>query len=127
MRSTVLVIEDCDDFRESVVEILNATGYHGLPARDGFHALDVVRSGLPISLILMDLMMPGMDGFEFCRHRTEDALIASIPLVVVSAYGDVYPIPRDFDVSAVLVKPVQLETLLGTVAAHLREAPALQS
>jgi CheY-like chemotaxis protein len=84
----ILVVEDNDDVRDAMVALLETAGYATVSAVNGQHALDVLRSGgeLPC-LIVLDLMMPVMDGATFRRRQLDDPAIAHIPVVVVTAYG----------------------------------------
>ncbi len=84
---SILIIEDDVTSREVVGQILAAKGYAMATAKDGKQALLYLRQHRP-SLILLDLMMPVMDGYEFRRRQLQDAGLASIPVVVLSAKGD---------------------------------------
>jgi CheY-like chemotaxis protein len=106
----ILVIDDDSDIREVVGEALEYAGYEVATARDGSEGLAVGRSFNP-TLILLDLMMPGMSGWEFRAAQQKDAALASIPVVVVTALGR----DPDIQVSAVLAKPFRLEDLLAHV------------
>src|SRR5262245_6942739 len=81
---TVLVVEDDAPTREVVGLILSSQGYATREAKNGQEALDRLRQGPPPGLILLDLAMPVMDGFEFRRRQLGDAALASVPVVVLS-------------------------------------------
>jgi CheY-like chemotaxis protein len=90
MASTVVVVEDDDDIREAVCEALHAEGYPTAEACNGRDALDMLhalreRPGL----ILLDLMMPTMDGWEFLRNIDRDAEMRDIPVAVMSAHPSI--------------------------------------
>src|SRR6187549_1262395 len=82
----ILVVEDDTDIRESLVEVLEDEGFGVRAAADGRQALDVLRAERPLpDLILLDLMMPVMNGFQFREQQLSDAAFAGIPVVVVTA------------------------------------------
>jgi CheY-like chemotaxis protein len=109
----VLVVEDDPELREMMVQMLALEGYEPESASDGLDALQRLRRPGPLPrLILLDMMMPRMDGWEFCRQRALDPAIAAIPLVVLSAA------PRDrvnVAATAFLPKPFDYDTLLMTI------------
>src|SRR5262245_43368027 len=85
----VLVVADSIDTRDSLAFLLRRVGgYQVSTAADGQEALDRLRAGPRPGLILLDLLMPAMDGWEFCRRLRQDPALASIPVVVVSGVGD---------------------------------------
>src|SRR5205085_12014163 len=85
----VLVVEDDHDVREALVEALEASDYHPMAAANGSEALQRLRSGSePPCVILLDVMMPVMDGREFREEQRRDPALAEIPVVVLSAHGD---------------------------------------
>ncbi|MFT3766396.1 MAG: response regulator [Minicystis sp.] len=112
----VLVVEDDTDVREILVEILEEHGYHATPAANGLEALQRLRDeGMRPRLILLDLMMPIMDGRTFRREQRRDPALADIPVVVLSAYLDVHGLVEDMAVQRFLEKPVDLDQLLRVV------------
>lgn len=114
----VLVVEDDPDIRATLCEALEDNGYATAGASNGVEALEYLRSGAEKPcLILLDLMMPVMDGQTFRAEQRADAALADIPVVVISAYRDV---DRWADELATeyLAKPVRLETLLETARKH---------
>jgi two-component system sensor histidine kinase/response regulator len=109
---TVMVVDDEKDPRESVCEWLIAQGYAVIPARDGADALQRLRSeNCKPDVILLDLMMPGMNGWQFREQQANDPRIADIPVVVITANRDTRGIQAD----DTLFKPVNPELLLQTV------------
>jgi CheY-like chemotaxis protein len=111
----VLVLEDDDDVREEIIGALERHGYLACGARDGREGLDLMRRSTPRpSVILLDWMMPVMDGMGFLGHQASDPRFASIPVVVVSAVANMTRIPT-LCVSAVLGKPVRVRTLIEVV------------
>jgi CheY-like chemotaxis protein len=85
MSSSVLIVEDSDATREALALLLQAAGYTTAEAEDGRAALVYLRSHPPPRLILLDLTMPGMDGWEFLRERRKDRELARIPVVLFTA------------------------------------------
>ncbi len=114
---SVLVVDDESDIREAVTELLADEGYQVMNAGDGAEALRKARAFHP-SIVLLDLMMPGMSGWEFCAERKGDPDLRQIPVVVVSALGRVPGI----EASGYLQKPFGLADLLSAVKTHARAA-----
>jgi CheY-like chemotaxis protein len=115
--ASVLVVDDEVDIREAVAELLAGEGYEVLDASDGAEALRKARAFHP-SVVLLDLMMPGMNGWEFCARRKGDPELERIPVIVLSALGRV----QGIDAVEYLQKPFELEDLLSAVKAHARAA-----
>jgi CheY-like chemotaxis protein len=111
---TVLVVDDDEDIRESLREVLEAERYAVRTAADGQDALAVLASAPQRpSLILLDLMMPGMNGWEFLKVLKADAGFAAIPVVVLSASSS-----KVESATVILRKPIALDTLLNVVRTH---------
>ncbi|HKI54759.1 MAG TPA: HD domain-containing phosphohydrolase [Anaerolineales bacterium] len=87
MSSTVLVVDDEDSGRQTLEAILEGEGYNIEMAENGMQALEKARAILP-DVILLDVMMPGMTGFEVCKHVRNDPLLAEIPIIVLTALDD---------------------------------------
>jgi len=114
----VLVVEDDPDIRDTFCEALGDHGYTPVGASNGAEALEYLRSDrAPPCLILLDLMMPVMDGQTFRAEQLADPELARIPCIVISAYRDVerYAIEMAADC---LPKPVRLDVLLATARRH---------
>jgi len=114
----VLVAEDDVEIRSSVKELLESEGYVVSAVGSGRAALELLRKGgeLP-QLILLDLMMPDVDGFAFREHQRNDAAIAGIPVLLMSAGGDLPAKAGQLGAAGYLRKPfLDLETILKTVA-----------
>lgn len=112
-RQTILVVDDDADIREILAEILESEGYPVAQARNGQEALDYLRQADPPCLILLDLMMPVMDGWAFLDAHDADPELARIPVVVCSASVNLRgqaPVAREF-----LPKPVSAERLFSTI------------
>ena len=111
---SILIVEDDPDALEALGDLLESNGYAVASAHHGAEALELLgRSPLP-NLIVLDLLMPTMDGWEFRRRQKLDPRIAKIPVVVVSASSAAKPIDAD----SILRKPVDIDRLLETVARH---------
>ena len=119
MRGRVLVVEDDHLIRESLLEVLQDNGFDATGASHGKDALTHLEttSHLPC-LILLDLMMPVMDGREFREEQLRRDAIARIPVVVVSAHHDVADQVKDMEGITYLRKPVKLSELLRVVRAY---------
>ena len=114
---TLLLVEDDDSIREIVGEVLQSRGYQLLMATNGREALDVLHAcgeDLP-KLILLDLMMPDMDGRQFLVERQKFPHLVPIPVVVLTAAGRTSKANAEMEVAAWLSKPVELDRLLTTV------------
>jgi len=108
----VLLVEDDVDVREAVTDTLEDAGYRVIAARHGQEALEVLRNGGPRPcLILLDLMMPVMDGWQFRDLQSKDPELADIPVVALSAHGGLHALGA----ADHLRKPVQLRALMDVV------------
>jgi CheY-like chemotaxis protein len=111
----VLVVEDDPDLRDMTADVLRDEGYEVRLAEDGAAALALLRRCQP-DLILLDLMMPRLDGWSFRKAQLADPTLASIPVIVLSA---AFSVARDTSVlqaSAVLTKPYDLNQMLDLIA-----------
>ena len=88
MKETILVVDDEPHIRKILAFLLEQNGFTVLTARDGEEAIEVATAHLP-DLILLDLMMPKMDGYQVCEHLRENFQTAQIPIVIVTAKGNV--------------------------------------
>jgi CheY-like chemotaxis protein len=110
----ILVVEDDASTRAALCDFLKLEGYHVAGVRDGIEALDYVHHHAMPCLIILDLMMPRMDGWRFRAEQKKDPALAKCPVVVVSASISAQPINADH----VLQKPIDLEGLLSAVAEY---------
>ena len=112
----ILVVEDDGAVRETLQELLEEEGYRVSPAANGREALERLRAGKKAPcLILLDLQMPVMDGWQFRKEMRGDAALAGIPVVVISADAGLERKVEGMAAAAVLPKPVELSRLLDTV------------
>ena len=117
MRRNILLVEDDLDVRETTTEILQDAGYRVIPAAHGEEALVYLRQTRELpGLILLDLMMPIMDGWQFRAEQEKDARLAEIPVVVMSAVAAGQEKARPIRPAAYLPKPVELDDLLEVAA-----------
>jgi CheY-like chemotaxis protein len=116
-RPQILVIDDDDDTRATLCMVLEPEGYEVAEAPNGARALEMLREGMRPGLILLDLMMPVVNGWEFREQQLADPALADIPVVVFSAYADVQR-TEAMGADAYLKKPLGLDTLLSAVRCH---------
>jgi CheY-like chemotaxis protein len=116
----VLLVDDDQDVREAVGDFLGVVGYEVALAENGSAALArLAAEGVPC-IVLLDLVMPVMDGWQFLDVVHADARLAAMPVVIASAHAETHP-PRD--VAAILPKPFDLDTLLRLVEEHCGPPP----
>jgi len=115
----VMVVEDDETIRDSLIEYLADKGYQTKGAADGKQALDELAAD-PVApcLIVLDLMMPVMDGWTFRAEQMRDPQLAQIPVVVISAVRDVAKQVKDLGLIGYLKKPIDLKQLLTIVSEH---------
>jgi CheY-like chemotaxis protein len=109
----VLVVDDERDLRETLFELITHDGFDVRVAANGREALDMLRMSSPPCLIVLDLMMPLMDGFEFCRLKKRDPALASIPVCVMTAAGPYVQLPAG--AIALIRKPIHLDALTALI------------
>jgi two-component system chemotaxis response regulator CheY len=115
----VCVVDDDADIREVLTDVLALEGYDVVAAGDGESALSLLRARpSACRLILLDLMMPHMNGWEFRRQQLQDPAIAAIPVVLLTGAGTATKSIDELHVAATIEKPVELDTLLAQVAQH---------
>jgi two-component system chemotaxis response regulator CheY len=115
----VLVVDDDASIREALADLLGEEGYRVETAGNGVEALDKLRRPLQPRpcVILLDLMMPIMNGQQFYSEQQRDPALSNIPIVVISADSNVRQKSSSFG-GEYLAKPVRLETVLGVVERH---------
>lgn len=113
---TVVIVEDDVDVRETLAEVLEEEGYPTLPFADGPRALVHLEAmpQLP-ALILLDLMMPKMDGWAFRAAQRRSARLMRVPTVILSADGNVHENLEALGAHGYLRKPIHIKTLLTLV------------
>jgi CheY-like chemotaxis protein len=118
----VLIVEDDEDLRDMMAQMLSIEGFRPATAANGREALDYLHHNLDQTekphVILLDLMMPVMDGWEFRRQQKADPELAPVPVIVLSALDPARAASVDAD--AVLKKPLDFDRLLALVREHCR-------
>jgi CheY-like chemotaxis protein len=123
--SRVLLVEDDPDIRHVLADLLGRNGYEVAVAGDGRLALEYLDRHGPPRLILLDLVMPVMDGWEFLRERRARPVLLDVPVIVFSAVADVKgPDPLSLGAAEVLRKPVGLADVLDAVRRYCGEPGA---
>lgn len=117
MSAKVLLVEDDKDIRRNVQRLLTMEGYRVEVAGNGREALLVLQTAQELpSLIVLDLMMPVMDGFQFREQQAKDARLADIPVVIMTADGHVEEKLKRAGAAAALKKPADIEAILDMVS-----------
>ena len=115
---SILIVEDDDDVREAIAAFLEGEGYPVVEARHGEEALRCLRSSTKFCLILLDLFMPVMNGWSFRAEQLQDAKLAGIPVIVVSADAGAPQKAVDLGAVDAMVKPIHLEQLRASVETY---------
>ena len=119
-KNTILVVDDVAVNLTQLVEILRQAGYRVRPAASGGLALQSARLAPP-DLILLDVLMPDLDGFEVCRQLKADTQTRGIPIIFLSAIDDAGHVVQGFELGAIdyLSKPIEARELIARITAHL--------
>ena len=109
----ILLVDDDIDIREALAEVLEDEGFRVQTAANGLEALQLLRGSAPPKIILLDLMMPVMDGYQFLEEQRKDASLAAIPVAIITAGAG---LDRSRLGDAILVpKPIKLPQLLSVL------------
>ena len=121
MNAEILIVDDIPDNLNLLCQTLESEGYNIIAAPSGEIALQIVARIQP-DLILLDIMMPGMDGFETCRRFKADKRLANIPVIFITARDETESVVEGFQVGGVdyITKPFQKEEVLVRVQTHLK-------
>lgn len=116
----ILVVDDTKENLRILVEALGGEGYKVRPALSGRIALEAARKEVP-DLILLDILMPGMDGYQVCEALKADARLRDVPVIFISALDEVADKIKGFRAGGVdyISKPFQTEEVLARVETHL--------
>jgi CheY-like chemotaxis protein len=109
---TIVLVEDDDGIRETMAALLEDEGFRVVQAANGEEGLAGIRAAGDPCLVLLDLWMPVMNGWQMLAAMRRDAALARVPVVVISAAGDLSP---PDGAAAFLRKPIRLEVLLQNV------------
>jgi CheY-like chemotaxis protein len=109
----ILIVEDDRDVREALAEVLDGQGYEAVAAANGAEAIAELRASAPERpcLILLDVMMPVMDGWQFRAATSADPELARIPVVVITAHTDARAAAAKMGAQGFLSKPIDLDAL----------------
>jgi putative two-component system response regulator len=120
-KQVILLVDDTAEFIALVSELLHDT-YRVRIATNGKDALHVAFSSDPPDLILLDIMMPGMDGYEVCRHLKSDSQTSDIPVIFLTANTEIEDEEKGFELGAAdyITKPVSPPILRARIRTHLR-------
>ncbi|HYE73931.1 MAG TPA: response regulator [Blastocatellia bacterium] len=111
----ILLVEDDFDLRDMMTVFLEGEGYDVTAVANGQEAIDfLLRSGRP-KLILLDLMMPVMNGWEFRRSQRQDPRLSRIPVVIISADANVREEAVQLGADSYLTKPIEFDALLKII------------
>lgn len=113
----VLIVEDDEDLREMMAQLLSLEGFQTAAVANGREALDYLQQESAPDVILLDLMMPVMDGWEFRRRQQADPALADVPVIVLSALDQGR---AEVSAEAVLKKPLDFDRLLALVRSYCR-------
>jgi len=117
-RHTVLLVEDDAAAREPIEELLRMEGVDVQIASDGAEAHEHLRGGIRPCVILLDLLMPGMDGYEFRAEQMRDPALARIPVVVLSGDALIDEKALQLGIEDYLRKPVDADQFIAAIEAH---------
>ena len=117
---SILVVDDDPDVRDAITDALGDEGYRVTGARNGREALEQLRDRTRPSLILLDMMMPEMDGWRFRMELKKEPDLAEIPVVILSAHGNVRDAALALGAADYLRKPLSIDSLLEIAERYCR-------
>ena len=120
-KSNILIVDDTPENLRLLAGLLIEKGYAARPAKEGYQALSIAQN-VPIDLILLDINMPVMNGYEVCEKLKADERTREIPVIFLSALSDILDKVKAFEVGGVdyVTKPFQVEEVLVRVETHLK-------
>ena len=118
MSNRVMLVEDDEEIQMVLGQLLSMEGYEVQTARDGRAALDMLRQGAAPGVVLLDLMMPVMDGWAVRREMQADPALREVHVIVRSGVVDLAAPQPALQDAEVLLKPLDLDVLLESVARH---------
>jgi two-component system alkaline phosphatase synthesis response regulator PhoP len=122
-KKTILIVDDDEDILELLFYNLKSDGYHVEIAKDGVEAIEVAKKTLP-ELIIMDIMMPRMDGVEACRNIRQIPDLVNTHIIFLTARVEEYSEIAAFDSGAddYIMKPIKPRALMSRVTAHFKKS-----
>ena len=115
MKKNILIIEDDIYIHASLKELLEEEGFAVSSASNGEEGIRKLQNGEQPDLILLDLMMPVKDGFQFREEQMSNPAYREFPVVAMSAYGNLHTNKEKLSVEAYLKKPIDIDNLLATI------------
>jgi CheY-like chemotaxis protein len=116
----VLLVEDEPELREAMATTLRLEGHRVKTASDGMQALDQLRDGYLPAVVVLDLVMPVLNGVEFLKIARGDERLRSVPVITITSTEEELP----FGAQAIIRKPADMDVLLGMVEAHCAHSEA---
>jgi two-component system NtrC family sensor kinase len=119
-KADILVVDDTHDNLRLLTKLLGDHGYYVRPVSDGQKAISAIQDQLP-DLILLDIMMPDMDGYAVCEILKSDERTRHIPVIFISSLDETTDKVKAFSVGGVdfITKPIQKEDVLARIRTHL--------
>lgn len=120
MQNNILIVDDIPDNLKLLTEILKGKEFVVRVATTGVHAIRTIQKEKP-DLILLDIMMPGENGYEICKKLKSNESTAQIPIIFISALDDTFDKVRAFSIGGVdyITKPFHTEEVLARITTHL--------
>ena len=120
MKHCILLLEDNDLIRDNTIEILELSGYEVVAAENGVKGIELLQSTKP-DLILCDILMPQMDGYDFFTITRKQDLFSSIPFIFLTAYSEKKDVEKALEMGArdYIIKPFDADQLIQTVEKYL--------
>ncbi|MHC2662961.1 DNA-binding response OmpR family regulator [Bradyrhizobium diazoefficiens] len=127
-RDVALVVDDSPETLRLLTDALDGAGMTVMVALDGAAAMRIVEQITP-DIVLLDAVMPGIDGFETCRRLKRDAGLANVPVIFMTGLAETEHIVRGLDAGGVdyVTKPIVIEEMLARIRVHLGNARLTQS
>lgn len=127
MNKKILIIEDTDSLRTSIAEVLQLEGFEVIQTADGFEGVNLAIEHLP-DLILCDILMPGISGYDVLERIKQHPPLATVPLVFITALSDRTNVRKGMDMGAddYLVKPFTIEELLSAVNSRIKVRQSIE-
>ena len=119
-KDSILLVDDQPTNLKVLVDYLDHAGFDVFVAKDGESAIEQLQHTSP-DIILLDVMMPGMDGFETCRRLKSDEKTVAIPVIFMTALTDTMDKVKGFEAGAVdyVTKPIEQEEVFARITTHL--------